>query len=716
MPVRLLRLPLIGAALLLVLSVSAAPPDPPPPADPANDPLPEGAKTRFGVTRPILRTNPSVGLVPPGYTNFLAPTMSGGVRRYDIGTGRPLSKVTAAKDLVGPGQIVVSTNGKRAAVSRAGILTVVDADTGKEIMAVKPPEGIIIVGTPGASLSADGKVLAYGGKGREGKGEVVVWDVDKNELLAQVETAQAAPIFPTLSGDGKILATHGPPAAAPKITTPNPAEPMPAPPPPPAADADTLRTAQVWEVATGKELFKARVTGVGGMVVTAAFSPDAERVAFSAGDGPVDVWDVKTGKRTHTLLGRKGQGVKVAFSPDGKTIASVGPDYRIQRWAADGKPLGVTDPPPGILITQITGLEFADNERVIGWVTAAQFCCAWEAPTGRLVSPLMDHAAAIRSISFADGVKDVFTSGLDARVFRWDLPTGQLNEAIHLQPARLPGQPPVRPIVTLSADATRATGIRSPTEVFDVATGADIFVVPPPSTRPAAVSITMSPDAMKLITVSRASDNRRSGSCVVWDLTTQQRVAEFDLPPSNGTVTPLAEMNNEGTRLVVVTQRRNAAGVEVIVVTGFDVKTGKKVGEVEDPVAPGSMYMTPVGEDSAVLVHSGGRLWSVDYVAGKVGEDIDKLPTRGETAVYSRVVFSQDGKRFATGILGTEFETYGVRVYDWPGKKAQHTFIGHVGPVNAMRFHPDGKSLASGAQDTGVLLWDLTKIPMMGPK
>jgi WD40 repeat protein len=28
-----------------------------------------------------------------------------------------------------------------------------------------------------------------------------------------------------------------------------------------------------------------------------------------------------------------------------------------------------------------------------------------------------------------------------------------------------------------------------------------------------------------------------------------------------------------------------------------------------------------------------------------------------------------------------------------------------------MRFHPDGKSLASGAQDTSVLLWDLTKIP-----
>ena len=43
------------------------------------------------------------------------------------------------------------------------------------------------------------------------------------------------------------------------------------------------------------------------------------------------MWEVKTGERLHTLLGRKGQGVKVAFGPNGKVIASVAQDYRIQR-------------------------------------------------------------------------------------------------------------------------------------------------------------------------------------------------------------------------------------------------------------------------------------------------------------------------------------------------------------------------------------------------
>ena len=95
----------------------------------------------------------------------------------------------------------------------------------------------------------------------------------------------------------------------------------------------------------------------------------------------------------------------------------------------------------------MSGLTFADNERVIGWVTAVQFCAAWEAPTGKLLSPLTDHVAAVHSIAIPNGGdgKDLFSSGQDGRVFRWDLPTGQLNEGIHLQPARIPGQPLIRP-------------------------------------------------------------------------------------------------------------------------------------------------------------------------------------------------------------------------------------------------------------------------------
>lgn len=700
MTVRLLRLPLVGTALLFAVSVLA---DPPP--DPADDPLPKGAKVRFGVSRPILRTGPAVGLVPPGYTNFLAPTMTGGVRRYDLGTGRPLDKA----GVVGPGQVVVSADGKRAAVARPGTLAVVDVATGKKILAVRPPVGVIIAGTPGVSLSADGKVLAYGARGKDNKGEVVVWDVDSNEALAQVETAQAAPVFPTLSRDGKTLVTHGPPLPAPTLKEANPPGSPKLPLPMPAADPDMQRTAQVWEAASGKELFKARLTGMGGIVVAAAFSPDGDLVALSAGDGPIDLWEVKTGKRQQTLLGRKGQGVRVAFAPDGKTVASIGPDYRIQRWSIDGKPLGVANPPPaGIVVAQITGLEFADNERVIARVTAAQFAVAWE--PDKLLSPNMDHAAAIYSIAFPEEGKDPYTSGHEGRIFRWSLGTGQLAETITLNPARLPGQPLIRPPVFLSANGTRAIWIRNTSEVFDLATGDDLFCIPPPTSPPAAVSRTLSPDGMKLITVSRQAGSRRSGSCVIWDLATQERVAELDVPASTTATAPMGLLSPDGSRLVIATASRNQAGRDVFMIAGFDPKTGKKVAEVEDSSATGNMTVQVANNTSAVVTSSSGRVWSVDYVNGRLEGVIDKLRLRGEAPVYGPVVFSPDGKRFAIAVVGEPFTTYGVRVYDWPRRKALQTFIGHVGPVSALRFSPDSNYLASGAQDTSVLLWDLTKL------
>src|SRR5687767_6152001 len=104
MPHGISRLPLVGAALFLILPLTAAQPDPKP-QDPADDRLPVGGKVRFGVTRPILRTGPGVALLAPGYTNFLAPTMNGGVRRYDLGTGRPLKKAADPGMLISPGQV-----------------------------------------------------------------------------------------------------------------------------------------------------------------------------------------------------------------------------------------------------------------------------------------------------------------------------------------------------------------------------------------------------------------------------------------------------------------------------------------------------------------------------------------------------------------------------------------------------------------------------------
>jgi WD40 repeat protein len=695
----LLRVSIVAAAMLLPLLADAQPKAP----DPADDPLPEGGKVRYGISRPILRGSPHVGPIGPKFDDFIVPTADGGIRRYNLATGRPFNKGSVVN-----GRVVVSADGKRAAVCRAGSMNVVDVATGKRILAVEPPEGAIMVGVPGASLSADGKLLAYAVRGKANKGEVVVCEVDKNVVVARVETVAPAPVVPVLSPNGATLVTHGPPAAPPRLRPPEPGVPVE---PKIEFNPDTARTAQVWEVASGQELFKARVTGMGGIVVSAAFSGDGSFVALGCGDGPIDLWDVNTGKRTHTLLGRKAMGVKVAVSPDGKTVAAIAPDYRIQRWnSADGKTLGVTDAPmPMILITEITGLAFTDNQNVVGWQTQRQFCTAWEAPSGRLLSPLTEHIASLRSLSAPIDGKDLYTSGDDGKVFRWDYVTGAPTEEVHLHPARIPGAPLVRPLVTLSADAVRASGGDNPVEVFDVSNGNNLFVLPPPSAPVAPLTYTTSPEALKGIYMCRPIDAKRTGSLVVWDMMTEKRVIELDIPPS--VTAPKASMTADGSRLVVLTHTRDPVGVDSVVVTGWDVKTGKKIGDVSDQTVLDIVYVTAIGTDSAVLVSRNGRLWSVNYVTGKVGRDMDRLPSNGDAPVWGPAVFSEDGKMFALGIQGDKPETSGARVYDWPTGKPIRTYIGHVAPVMTLRFTPDNKFLMTGAQDASVMLWDLAKNP-----
>src|SRR5262249_45403799 len=163
---------------------------------------------------------------------------------------------------------------------------------------------------------------------------------------------------------------------------------------------------------------------------------------------------------------------------------------------------------------------------------------------------------------------------------------------------------------------------------------------------------------------SRQAAGKRNGACVVWDLTTRQRLAEFDLPATSAATAPAAVFSNEGSRLLVATTRQGDR--PVLVFAGFDVKAAKKLAEVEDPTAAGNIFWA-VGDDTwAEAASSAGRVWLVDYATGQIGEDIDNLPARGESPLTGPIAFSPDGKRFAIGVVGEQYTTYGVRVYDWP--------------------------------------------------
>jgi WD40 repeat protein len=68
------------------------------------------------------------------------------------------------------------------------------------------------------------------------------------------------------------------------------------------------------------------------MVHFLAFHPDGRQLATASWDGLVTLWDIKSGKKVHTLRGHTDRAIGVAFSPDGRRLASSSCDNTVILW------------------------------------------------------------------------------------------------------------------------------------------------------------------------------------------------------------------------------------------------------------------------------------------------------------------------------------------------------------------------------------------------
>ena len=73
-------------------------------------------------------------------------------------------------------------------------------------------------------------------------------------------------------------------------------------------------------------------TGHSALVTAVAFSPDGKRIASESLDDTIKLWEASTGELQMTLVGYSAWVTAVAFSPDGKSIASGSRDQNIKLW------------------------------------------------------------------------------------------------------------------------------------------------------------------------------------------------------------------------------------------------------------------------------------------------------------------------------------------------------------------------------------------------
>jgi WD40 repeat protein len=88
------------------------------------------------------------------------------------------------------------------------------------------------------------------------------------------------------------------------------------------------------ERATGQERTPLTVPLPADGIAAMAFSPDSKRLAAACGvgDNQVHVWDLESGTQLQPLTGHNRWVVGLAFSPDGKTLASASADQTIRLW------------------------------------------------------------------------------------------------------------------------------------------------------------------------------------------------------------------------------------------------------------------------------------------------------------------------------------------------------------------------------------------------
>ena len=165
-----------------------------------------------------------------------------------------------------------------------------------------------------------------------------------------------------------------------------------------------------------------------------AFSPDGKWIATGSADRTARVWDADSGTSIAVLRGHCQEPLRdqtpgascgvptLTFSPDGRRLATASDDWTARIWdARSGKKIKVLRGHTG----PIFKIAISPNGRWLVTASEDNTSRLWDAVTGGPLATLKGHEGAVYDVAFSPNNRHIITASDDGTARLWDLETAK---------------------------------------------------------------------------------------------------------------------------------------------------------------------------------------------------------------------------------------------------------------------------------------------------
>ncbi len=164
-----------------------------------------------------------------------------------------------------------------------------------------------------------------------------------------------------------------------------------------------------------------------GFIGRIAWSPDGRILASPSADGTIRLWDAETGQCLRTLTGHGATIVAIAFDPTGRNLASASNAKTVRLWdAASGGLLRSLEGHSNLM----NSVAFDPTGHTLASASADKTVKLWDAASGKLLRSLEEHSKRVTSVAFDPTGGTLASASADKTVKLWDAASGKLLRSL----------------------------------------------------------------------------------------------------------------------------------------------------------------------------------------------------------------------------------------------------------------------------------------------